>query len=442
MPGPHGLIIASEDTEALDQFERLLNMLSDGGSNGRKISVFYLKYAKAADVTATLGQIMAGSTTSAPAASAPGGGGNPMMGMFGGGPFGGFGGPFGGGGGRRNRNAGESSDGEGAPSATVTPSTGRTGLATGPIKITADQRLNALLVRANRADLDTIEGLLTVLDQKESPEDISVATKPRMIAIENSSAQEIADIVKQVYADRTVENSTAGGRGGFFAMMARGSNPGRQSGDAPKLSIGVDPRTNSLIVAAPDALFEEVRQLVEQLDTAAGEQDQTVRVVTLHRTSSSALEQALAAIAGSSVQMTRTAGASGNTMGASPYQPFGTQQQPGHSHQGQYGQGQFGQGQFGQGQYGQGQYGQYGQGQYGQRQYGQGRSGQGRYGQGQFGQGQYGQGQSGQGRYGGQGQYGGQQFQRGANGPYNRSQQGGGRRGAGRSGQFPGQGGQ
>ena len=434
MPGPHGLIIASEDTEALDEFEHLIDMLSDNGPNTHKISVFYLKYAKAAAVTETLGQIMAGATSTTPAAQRQGdGGGNPMMGMFGGGPFGGFGGPFGGGGGggggRRNRNNNaDSSDGEATTTATVNPTAGRTGLATGPIKITADQRLNALLVRANRADIETIEELLKVLDQKESPEDVSVASRPRMITVENSSAEEIADIVKQVYADRMVENPTATGRGAFFAMMARANTPVRQSADVTKLSIGVDPRTNSLIVSAPDSLFEEVRQLVAQLDTAAGEQSQTVRVVTLHGTSSSALEQALAAIAGSSVQVSRTAGAGGNTMGASAYQPFISQQQPGYSRRGQYGQGQSGQGQYGQGRFGQGQYGQRqsGQGRYGQGQYGQGQYGQGQYGQGQYGQGRYGQGQS-----GGQGQYGGPQFQGGGNGPFNQPQQGGGRRGEG-----------
>ena len=122
--------------------------------------------------------------------------------------------------------------------------------------------------------------------------DISVASRPRMIPVENSSAQEIADIVKEVYADRMVDNPSSG-RGGFFAMLTRAGNQNnRQSQDVTKLSIGIDSRTNSLIVSAPDSLFEEVRQLVAQLDTAAGEQSQTVRVVTLHSTSSSALEEA------------------------------------------------------------------------------------------------------------------------------------------------------
>jgi len=257
-----------------------------------------------------------------------------------GGPFGAFG-PFGGGARRGRNNADDSSDSNTA-TATVNPSAGRTGLATGPVKITADQRLNALLVRANRADLDTIEQLLKVLDQKESPEDISVATKPRMIAVQNSGAQEIADIVKQVYADRLVENPAANQPRGFAALImgARGGNPGKSKDDVAKMSLGVDPRTNSLIVAAPDALFEEVKQLVGQLDMAAGDQNQTVRVVALHRTSPTAVEQALAAIAGSSVQVSRTTLGTG----ASPYQPYYNQQQqqPNYSRRRQYGQGQYG----------------------------------------------------------------------------------------------------
>jgi hypothetical protein len=106
------------------------------------------------------------------------------------------------------------------------------------------------------------------------------------------------------------------------------------------MSLGVDPRTNSLIVAAPDALFEEVKQLVGQLDMAAGGQNQTVRVVALHRTSPTAVEQALAAIAGSSVQVGRTTPGTG----ASPYQPYYNQQQqqPNYSRRRQYGQGQYG----------------------------------------------------------------------------------------------------
>jgi len=324
MPSPRGLVIASDDAEALDEFERLLEMLVDNSPGGRGVTVFYLKYAKAAAVTETLGQILGGATTTSSGSSGSSRGGgfgdfNPMAEFFGG-AFGDFGGRRG----RRDRDSGEESA-EAAPSATANAAAGRTGLATGPVKITADQRLNALLVRANRADLDTIEQLLKVLDQKESPEDISVAVKPRMIPVENTSAQENADIVKQVYAERIGQSAAASQQPmmPFFMRGGRGSEQSNRTSrvdEMNRLSIGVDARTNSLIVAATDAVFEEVRQLVLQLDVAAGDENQAVRVVTLHRPSPAAVQQALAAIAGDSVQMNRVAAPS-----ASPFAPGGRQ---------------------------------------------------------------------------------------------------------------------
>ncbi len=179
-------------------------------------------------------------------------------------------------------------------------------------------------MQANRTDLDSIEELLKILDQKESPEDIALAPKPRMIPVQYSSAEELASVVKQVYADRMIEAAGSGQQGGGpFFMMQMAAARARQAGagsDVARMSVGVDARTNSLIVAAPDNLFEEVRQLVEQLDVAAGDQNQTVHVVTLHRSSPSAVEQALAAIAGSSVQVNHTTPQPG-TGAATGFQP-------------------------------------------------------------------------------------------------------------------------
>ena len=70
-----------------------------------------------------------------------------------------------------------------------------------------------------------------------------------------------------------------GGRGG-------GRNQGQNQPDpATRLAIAVDAPTNTLVIAAADPLFEEVRLLVHQLDTANAEENETMRVVTLHRTS-------------------------------------------------------------------------------------------------------------------------------------------------------------
>ena len=287
-PGPGGVLIASADIEALNEFEQLLITLA--GSNltaSSPYTVFYLKHAKAASVAESLDAIFGGGTLPP--------GGSPMG--EGGGMFGGFGGPSG--------------------------ASGPSGVSAAPtsVKITPDNRLNALVVQAGANDLDTIEQLLKVLDQKESPEDILVAAKPRMIPVLNTQAAEVADILRQLYQDRMA--TAGGGAAGAnarqpspldFLQMLRGGRRGGMGGaqqggstktadEQPKMSIGVDSRSNSLVVIAADPLFQEIKQLVEQLDDEAAESSQIMQVVTLEKTNLSALQQALAALVGEGAQI-------------------------------------------------------------------------------------------------------------------------------------------
>ncbi|MEI8371481.1 MAG: secretin N-terminal domain-containing protein [Planctomycetota bacterium] len=277
IPGPKGLTITSEDIEALDEFEHLLTAAADRSVNG-PMAVFYLKHAKAQAVAETLDKILAGGSYES-----------------------------------------EGSSEKGSEAARLAAS--RRVLATGPIKITPESRLNALLVLANRADQDTVEQLLKVLDLKESPEEIGVSPKPRMIAVEHAHAKDIADVLRQIYADRIVvaQGQEQQGRG-FMPFFMRGMGGGGGGGgrggqegggdqggqnrrdEATRISVGVDTRTNTLVIAATDALFEEVKLVVQQLDVAAASQNETVRVVTLHRTSAAAVQKALAAFAGDAVQ--------------------------------------------------------------------------------------------------------------------------------------------
>ena len=91
-----------------------------------------------------------------------------------------------------------------------------------------------------------------------------------MIPVYNTQAEEVANVVRQVYQDRLVTASGTGG--GFnqpnpaqFIMALQAARGGRGRGAAAearraaaeepvKMSIGVDARTNSLVVSAPDAL--------------------------------------------------------------------------------------------------------------------------------------------------------------------------------------------
>ena len=182
IPGPNGLTIASEDLEALDEFEHLLTAATDRSVKG-PMAVFYLKYAKAQAVAEEIDRILSDSTSDSKGSSAKGS--DPLL---------------------------------------------RRALAVGPITITPEPRLNALLVLANRADRDTVERLLTILDLKESPEDVDISPKPRMIPIEHARAKEIADLLRQVYADRLVV-AQGRGRGSGMALLMRndGRRPRRQT---------------------------------------------------------------------------------------------------------------------------------------------------------------------------------------------------------------------
>lgn len=304
-PGPGGIMITSEDPEALAEFEQLLQSLAaSASSNQPEITIFYLKHAKAAVVADTLDAIFGGGTGG-------GGGGGSLLGDLAGAAIGGPGGNLVGallGGG---------------DSGTLRP--------TGDIQITPDSRLNALIVQANPADLDMIEELLKILDQRDSPEDVLAAAKPRLIPVKNTQAQEVAEIVRQVYQDRMVAGPNAPQRPPspqeFFQMIRgmagrRGGLGGRRgtTEDTPKMSIGVDARTNSLVVVAPDNLFQEVKALVEELDqAAAGESNEALEVVTLQRTNSEAVRRALVAMMGDSVRIGQ--GTTPSASGSRPSQP-------------------------------------------------------------------------------------------------------------------------
>jgi len=304
--GPGGVMIASEDLDALDDFEELLRTVADtNAASGREYTVFYLKYARA-EIAATLLQEAIGGGL--PADSDEGGGSlmgdiaANMMGDAGGGLLGGLLGLGGGGG--------------GGGSTAASSSTG--------VSVIPDPRLNALMVLAKPKDLDMIEQLLQVIDQQASPENVQTVAPPRFIPVLNSDAAEIATVVRQVYASRLAADASQprqpspedliralrGGRGG-----GRGGSGGGQNnrGEEQKMTIGVDARTNSLIVSAPEYLYQEVKKLVEELDSAVLQSDETVRVVTLKRANADLVQRSLVSVLGDSVTTNKTSSSTSNS---------------------------------------------------------------------------------------------------------------------------------
>jgi len=304
-----GIIIASDDTEALDRFESLLRQLIPPGTTltDRQITVFYLKYVKS-DVAKTLvQQIMSGgedsssglgSLVSDATSSLMGGG---LMGMI-----------LGGGG---DTATGDSS----------------TFSASGTVSIVSDPRLNALVVQANDEDLAMVDSLLGIIDKEGSETEVETQGKPRLIPVTYVSATDIANILKEVYAGR-INGASGGGQQQrqpnpediIKAMMQRGGGGGRGGGaqevksEPAKLSIGVDNTSNSIIVSAPEPLFKEVEELVLTLDQAGTQTQQQIEVRTLHLANPDVVNSALQAILGEAVSTTRSSGGSSSSNSGQP----------------------------------------------------------------------------------------------------------------------------
>ena len=281
-PSGNQLIIASEYTAALDRLQQLIVLLIRTAPKGPQWTLFYLRMAEAEATARMLSQLLPNSSVlAAPAARRPG----------------------------------EDEESEGGSSLSVSGSTGTPGV----IRIIADTRANALFVSGTGAQIQEVEQLLKVLDEPDLPDSMR-DRQPRMIPVENVPAAEVATALREVYREE-LEGSQAtnvgggGGNGGggrgqgfggggpgggqnpFVQMMVQGQ--GRAA--APRraqMTLGVDARTNTLIVSANDALFKQVEDLVATLDQSASDVPTTVRVVPLQNASSAVVQQALNSLVG------------------------------------------------------------------------------------------------------------------------------------------------
>jgi hypothetical protein len=197
------------------------------------------------------------------------------------------------------------------------------------VTITSDPRLNALYVQAMPRDLDTVEQFLQLIDQQSSPEPPE-GNKPRFIPVLHGKAADVAQIVREVYAGRIVGDTTnrqqqinpqemilaaiTGGRGGPRGGFGGRGNQQQSRGEEPKMTLSVAAESNSLVVGAPDYLFEEVKAFVEAMDVQNIVPDATVRVVNLKRANTELVDQSLRSMLGTNATVTRVLPATGSQL--------------------------------------------------------------------------------------------------------------------------------
>jgi type II secretory pathway component GspD/PulD (secretin) len=292
---PGGLLIASEDTAALDALEEMLRAVAGpvAMQEPRETTVFYLKYAKAEIADQLIQEILNGRSDEM---------GGSLLGdmasdLLGGGLLGALAGGLGGGG----------EETEGAI------------LASGVITIVPDPRLNALIVEANPTDLETIENLLKVIDREDSITDILTAGTPRLIPVIYSSADEVANVIKQVFANK-IESSQAGGQRNQpspedMMRALRGQRSSREAsqarGEEQKMTIGVDARSNAIIVTGPQKLYEQVEAMVKLIDQPGSEEADVITVVPVRVSDPEVMQKALESILETAARSTSSSNSSG-----------------------------------------------------------------------------------------------------------------------------------
>ena len=124
------------------------------------------------------------------------------------------------------------------------------------LRIVGDATSNALIVRASEEDFARIAAIAEALQQQASEQGLQV----QLLKLKTAPAPRVAAAIREAFTQRA-----------------------RQAGLT--LSIQIDTVGNSLIVASTGPIFEEIRELVEQLDAMAPDSSKGIFIIDLVNTS-------------------------------------------------------------------------------------------------------------------------------------------------------------
>lgn len=245
--GPDNVTLASDDPKALELADRILRSLTDqkGSKKNSGFALFYLRSADAQDMAYMIDEALYGQKS-----------------------------PF--------------AIGDNNPQ---------------QARIIPDTRTNALLVVGPPGEQRKVEMLLEKLDSEDAPES-DIQPKPKPIQLQYASASDIAKEIKEVYADRMVDGGGGGGGGGGFGgggmafMFGGGGGGNRRRTGRGKIAVSYDDTTNTILVAAPKDLFEEIESFAKDLDGKAKGNQRVARIVRLKNADPEAVAAALGNLLG------------------------------------------------------------------------------------------------------------------------------------------------
>ena len=170
--------------------------------------------------------------------------------------------------------AGGGAQGQGGSTATISPQSSKLEILTittdGESKInsgilagatiTADENVNALVVRAPATAMPLIEELITQLDQLPNAE-----AQIKVFQVENGDAINLAQLLQELFGLQVTAGNNASSNAFNTALTAGGGIGGGESSLVP-LRFAVDQRTNSVIASGSGTDLEIVELLLIRLD--------------------------------------------------------------------------------------------------------------------------------------------------------------------------------
>jgi hypothetical protein len=285
------LIVTSDDPKALVLVQQLIRIMTETPKGEGDYEIIRLKNANAADAAKVIDEVFNGPKQ--PPAQ-PQGGGRGLGG--GGGGRGALFNPF------------------AAPGATTPakPEENR-------VRVVADTGSNSLIIRASPLDMLTIRKLLEGAIDSDNP---SPTMRSYVIGpLKYASAVEVAGVLMNVYREYTNQNPRFGGNSILSGFSNRNIGPDGQA-RAVTLSVGVDDRTNSIIVSCTEPLYKDIKLLVNQLEMASRDTTRKVELVSLKGVDPAIVQQALQAIQGR-VTQTMPVGTDTGMQGGGGFGPGG-----------------------------------------------------------------------------------------------------------------------
>lgn len=276
-----GLMLQCADTDALDEFENHLRTIT-GPVNSMPSPpvVFYLKYARPDDALRMLAELLDGGESA------------------------------------REGDSGSLVNGFSSSStflgSLLSSRGGTTTMMFGTITVVAETRLNRLIAQGTAEDIELIEGYLKIIDKDASITAVETHGRSHVIELQHTRASEVAAVISQAYAGR-IASGSAGQAKPAAAGQAKtppaksketpakskkpekgkaaqqpAAQPKSGGGGAsvdltPKMTVAVHEPSNSLIVTAPESLFNEVEQLAKMIDTRSR---QSVRILNMQNPTS------------------------------------------------------------------------------------------------------------------------------------------------------------